>query len=159
MNAISEITRRNIFDELRLAKVEWSGRLDESAFLGRILDLAALPSYDHRRKDMAGDIVMHREHFVDWEDDWVYDDARLNLLRCPDERLLTFLCEMIHPIVRSDEQEAKRLAEMFNRHLAKDGFEITPHTYLSGQPIFAARARLHPVGYSTAAANTASIAD
>jgi hypothetical protein len=35
----------------------------------------------------------------------------LNLLRCPDETFLSFLCEIIHPIVRSDEGEVQRLAE------------------------------------------------
>jgi hypothetical protein len=41
--------------------VNWSGRLGESDFLSRIFDLKNLPSYDHRQKNMAGD--MHREHF------------------------------------------------------------------------------------------------
>jgi hypothetical protein len=151
-NGISEVTRRNLFDELRLMNVNWSGRLGESDFLARIFDLQSLPSYDYRRKNMAGDIVMHREHFVDWQDDWVYDDARLNLLRCADDRLLTFLCEIVHPIVRSDEHESQKLVDIFNRHLAIDGFEIVPQTYVSGKPIFAGRQRLHPIGYSTAAA-------
>jgi hypothetical protein len=139
--AISEITRRNLFDELRLRKTSWAGRLGEAEFLGRVFDLAALPSYDHRQKTMAGDIGMHREHFVDWEDDWVFKDQRLNLLRCADETLLGFLCQMIHPIVRSDEQEVAELVEMFNRQLQLDGYELTPQTYVSGKPIYAARPR------------------
>ena len=147
-NTISEVTRRNLFDELRLQNVPWSGRLAESDFLARIFDLKKLPSYDYRYEDMTGDIFMHREHFIDWEDDWVYDNSRLNLLRCSDETFLNFLCEMVHPIVRLDQDEAAKLASIFNRHLANDGFEIAPQTYVSGKPIFAARSRLDPIAFS-----------
>lgn len=88
---------------------------------------------------MAEDLRMHREHFVDWDDDWVFDDARLNLMRCADETLLTFLSEMIHPLVRSDEKEIADLLTVFNRHLQADGYELTAKTYVSGKPIYAAR--------------------
>ena len=59
---------------------------------------------------------------------------------------------MVHPVVRSDEGDVRRLTQIFNRHLAADGFEIVPQTYISGKPIFAGRARLHPIGYGTAPA-------
>jgi hypothetical protein len=139
--AISEVTRRDIIDELRLQKTCWSGRLDEVEFLNRIFDLAKLPSYDHRQKTMAGDIRMHRESFLDWEDDWVYLDHRLNLLRCADEVFLRFLCEIVHPLVRVDEAEAQKLVEMFNGYLNRDGYEIAPRTAISGRPIYAGRRR------------------
>jgi hypothetical protein len=57
---------------------------------------------------MLGDVALHREHFDDRGHDWVYDDGRLNLLRGPDEVILRFLCEMIHPVVRVDEEEILR---------------------------------------------------
>jgi hypothetical protein len=139
--AISEVTRRDIIDELRLQKTCWSGRLDEVEFLNRIFDLTKLPSHDHRQKTMAGDIRMHRETFQDWEDDWVYLDHRLNLLRCADEVFLRFLCEIVHPLVRADETEAQKLVEILNGYLARDGYEIAPRTAISGRPIYAARRR------------------
>lgn len=112
-----------------------------------------MPSHDHRWSDMAGDIFQHRERNDDWGGvNWVYDDTRLNLLRCADEKFLMFLCEIVHPIVRSDQAEAQRLVEIFNRHLAADGFEVSPHTHVSGKPIFAARARLQAFGDSAAPA-------
>lgn len=148
-DVISEVTRRSLFDELRLEKINWSGRLGESDFLARVFDLEKLPSNDDRCSNMAGDIHMHRENFLDWEDDWVYDDSRLNLLRCPDDKLLTFLCEMIHPVVRSDDEEVRRLADVFNRHLAADGFEVVPRTYISGKSVYAARPRFQAIGHST----------
>lgn len=152
-NAISEVTRRNLFDELRLQNTNWSGRFGEADFLARMFDLKAMPSHDGRWPDMSGDIFQHRERNDDWGGpEWVYDDFRLNLLRCPDEKFLTFLCEMVHPVVRSDEGDVRRLTQIFNRHLAADGFEIVPQTYISGKPIFAGRARLHPIGYGTAPA-------
>lgn len=141
LNTITEVTRRGLFDELRLAAVNWAGRLGEADFVGRIFDLTLLPSQDHRVSGMASDIHMHRERFIDWPDDWVFDDARLNLLRAPDERFLRFLCEMVHPIVRPDAAEAMSLVGLFNRHLVADGFEIAPTTYVSGKPIYAGRPR------------------
>jgi hypothetical protein len=138
---ITELTRRNLFDELRVRNTSWAGRLGESDFLDRIFPLKDLPSHDHRQSNMMGDVWMHREHFVDWPDDWVYDDGRLDLMGCKDELLLSFLCEMIHPVVRSDEKEIADLLDIFNRHLAGDGYELTPSTYISGKPIYAARLR------------------
>lgn len=138
-STISEVARRNLFDELRLRSTAWAGRLGEAEFLGRVFDLNSLPSYDHRQKTMAGDIWMHRENFRDWEDDWVYDDPRLSLLHCPDEKLLAFLCAMIHPLVRQDDKEVLELRDAFNRHLAADGYEVAAQTYVSGKAIYSAR--------------------
>ena len=138
MKAISEITRRNIFDALRLRKVAWEGRLGESAFLSRVFDLTALPSHDQRTSDMLGDVVLHREHFRDWDDDWPYDDGRLDLLRGPDDVFLRFLSEMIHPVVRVDEAEVDELLALFNRHLHADGFQLAVMDVVSGKRIFAA---------------------
>jgi hypothetical protein len=138
MNAISEITRRNILDALRLQTVQWEGRLGESAFLSRVFDLSALPSHDRRASDMLSEVVLHRETFRDWTDDWPYDDGRLDLLRGPDDAFLRFLTEMIHPIVRDDDTEVDRLLALFNRHLCVDGFQIAVMDVVSSKRIFAA---------------------
>jgi AbiJ N-terminal domain 3/Abortive infection C-terminus len=138
-NLISEVTRRNIFDELRLRQVSWSGRLGECEFLSRVFDLKSLPSHDRRCANMADDVHFHRQHFYDGADDWIFDDARLDLLCCPDDVLLNFLCEMIHPVVRQDAEECEALQRSFNVHLAADGFEIVPHRHISKHPIFAGR--------------------
>jgi hypothetical protein len=143
-NQITQVTRQRIFDELRLSNVEWAGRMDEDKFLSRTFDLTALRSNDRRCNTMLGDVNRHRVAWgkVDWEHDWVYDDDRLNLMHRPDDVLLTFLCEMVHPLVRSDEAEAASLVVVFNRHLARDGFEIAPVQFVSGRPIYAGRATL-----------------
>jgi hypothetical protein len=47
-NSISEITRQEIFDWLRVSGRSWWGRIGEVDFLGRIFDLDDIPSYDSR---------------------------------------------------------------------------------------------------------------
>lgn len=137
MNEISEITRRDIFDHLGIRNVNWSGRLSESDFLTRMFDLEALPSNDYRCSSMLGDIMMHRENFSDWGDDWIYDDSRLNLLRGPDETFLRLLCEMIHPIVRPNEVEVDKLLALFNEKLAADNYQLAVKARISGKRVFA----------------------
>jgi len=140
---ISEITRQNIFDEIRVRKVSWSGRLSESDFLSRLYDLDNLPSSDGRFHNAAGDIWQHRvNNPLDWDDDWVFSDQRFDLMQTSDEAFLRFLCEMIHPVVRPDASETGELLAAFNSHLAADGWEIAARTQISGRPVFAGRHRI-----------------
>lgn len=136
---ISEVTRRDIIDAILVEGMSWSGRLQEPDFLNRIFDLQQLPSHDGRFGNASGDIWQHRVNNYDWEDDWVFTDARFNLMRTDDEVFLRFLCEMLHPVVRSDPEEVERLKQSFNEFLRKDGYEIVERTRLSGRPVFAAR--------------------
>jgi hypothetical protein len=59
-NSISEVTGRDIMDFLTVEQIPWAGRLEETAFLGRIWDLSEMRSNDHRFQDAAGDIWQHR---------------------------------------------------------------------------------------------------
>ena len=62
------------------------GKLDDVDFLSRLFDLSSLPSRDSRHKDMAENIWRHRIiNPEDWDDDWVFSDDRLDLLRAPDD--------------------------------------------------------------------------
>jgi hypothetical protein len=136
---ILQVTRRNIFDVLVSEKITWSGRLKDTAFLSRLYELQSLPSDDSRFKDAAGDIFQHREKNNDWEGDWVFYDKRFKLLTGDDEIFLRFLCETIHPIVRSDAIEAQRLCQLYNEFLRQDGFQLTEIMRISGQPVYAGR--------------------
>lgn len=136
---ISRLTRRDLIDSLVAEKINWCGRLDESEFLARLYDLQALPSTDGRFKDAAGDIWQHRVNNFDWDDDWVFHDSRFNLSNGDDELLLRFLCEMLHPVVRSDATEVERLRQMINGYLANDGFQLVERTRMSGKPVFVGR--------------------
>jgi hypothetical protein len=143
-NTISEATRRDIFDVLRLESVSWSGRLGEVEFLSKLYDLDQLPSTDYRFRSMAGDVRQHRvNNPTDWEDDWVYRDERLDLLHCPDSEFLRFLCEILHPVVRPETDEVEELTRAFNSSLQTDGWEVSEVSRMAGRPIFEAR-RLVP---------------
>jgi hypothetical protein len=125
--SISEPTRRNVADELTLSRLDPAGRLDEVAFLSRMFDLKALPTTDYRPRefpDMAADVWQHRVNNHDWDDGWFWTDRRLDILHAPDDVFLQFLGEMVHPIVRPDPRERDALLELFNRHLAREGWEI-----------------------------------
>lgn len=135
--SVSRETRQNIIDGLKIDNVCWSGRLEEVEFLQRLFDLQALPSNDPRFKEAAGDIWQHRVNNPhDWEDDWVYTDPRFNLLSGPTEAFLRFLCEMIHPVVRPDRNEAIKLAQQFNDQLRGANWSLVEQEKIAGRPRF-----------------------
>jgi hypothetical protein len=142
-NKITQITRRNIFDYIQVEGFWWSGRLEETDFLLRMFDLERMPSSDSRFSNAAGDIWQHRiNNPNDWEDNWIFNDTRFNLINCDDSIFLNFLCEMIHPIVRIDASEINRLLQIFNENLKEDNYEIVEKTKISGKPIFVGRLRI-----------------
>jgi len=122
---ISHEARRNIIQTLIVENISWSGRLDDVAFLSRIYDLDNMPSKDRRFSNARGDIWQHTVNNPgDLSDDWVFADDRFDLYNCPDDRFLRFLCEMIHPVVRPDRDEALKLLDLFNSELRLEGYEI-----------------------------------
>ena len=137
---ISRSTRQNIIDGLKIDQVAWSGRLEEVEFLQRIYDLEALPSSDERFKNAARDIWQHRvNNPTDWPDDWIYDDARFNLLQGPTDTFLRFICEMVHPVVRPDRNEALKLVQHFNDQLRIEGWTLVIEEKIAGRPRFVAK--------------------
>lgn len=136
---ISQLTRRDIVDALVAEKVNWCGRLEEPEFLSRLFDLDSLPSTDARFDNARGDIWQHRINNFDWDDDWLFYDSRFGLMNGDDEVFLRFLCETLHPVVRSDATETDRLCQMFNQHLRNDGFQLVERTRLSGKPVYVGR--------------------
>lgn len=139
-SGIPRDTRINILDALRLEHVAWNGALDDVEFLSRIYDLQALPSHDSRFKDAAGDIWQHRFNNDDWEQDWVFSDERFGLTDGPTEQFLRFLCEIVHPVVRPDREEAVKLVSHFNEQLRQVGWEVYEIERIAGRPRFAFRA-------------------
>jgi hypothetical protein len=136
---ISEATRRDIFDSILLEEVAWSGRLEEPEFLARLFDLKSLPSTDTRFRDAYGDIWQHRVNNYDWDEYWVFTDTRLDLLHGTDEMFLRFLCETLHPVVRTDPEEVERLRQGYNLLLQQDGYEIVPKAQMAGRSVYTAR--------------------
>ncbi len=142
-NKITPITRRNIWDELIISNINPYGRFEESDFLGRVWNLSVLPSSDSRFTDAYGDIWQHRVNNSDWDDFWLLTDPRINLLYCNDSTYLQFLCETIHPIVRNDSTEISNILQIYNKHIATDGFTIIEKTKISDKSVFAGIARNH----------------
>lgn len=136
---VPEAVRRNIFDGLRIDDVVWYGRLDDVEFLSRLYDLDRMPSYDSRFKNASGDIWQHRYNNDDWPNDWVYGDERFNLMHCSSDTFLRFLCEIVHPVVRPDRNEALRLIHTFNDQLAPSGWLLVEEEKIAGRPRFVAR--------------------
>lgn len=139
MNKISQITRRNIFDAIKIEEIWWAGKLDEIEFLSRIYDVDNMSSTDTRFSDVAGDIWQHRVNNYDWDNYWVFTDERFNLLNCEDAAFINFLCEMIHPVVRSHAHEVDKIHKLFNEILSHDEFEIVERTRISNKPVFSGR--------------------
>ena len=137
-NDVTEVTRRTIIDHFTIAKIYWSGRMDESDFLGRIFDLSSMQSTDDRFRDAAGDIYQHRVRNNDWEDDWVFYDSRINLLSAEDETFVKFLCETLHPVVRRDPEEVASLLKTYNEFLSVDGWILVEAKKISGFPVYSA---------------------
>jgi hypothetical protein len=134
---ITPLTRREIFDYLRTDGGPWWGKLDEVDFLARIYNLEELPSDDPRFPTAARDIWQHRINNYDWDDDWVFSDSRFKLASGPDEVLLEFLAQMVHPVVQPDTARAKEIVGRLNELLAPDGWMMKSHKQMSGRPIYA----------------------
>jgi hypothetical protein len=134
---ITPVTRRDIFDLIGTDIGPWWGRLDELAFLSRLYDLEVLPSTDSRFHTASRDIHQHRVNNDDWDDDWIFHDSRFGLASGPDEVLLGFLAQMVHPVVRSSADEAAMMVEKLNRLLAPDGWGLKPQGEISGRPVYA----------------------
>jgi hypothetical protein len=116
--------------------------LEEPAFLKRVYpELDEMRSTDPRFKGATGDIWQHRVNNYDWDDDWVFDDERFELRSGPDELFIGFLCQMLHPLVRPDEEEVRNLLMDFNEFLAADDWEVIEVSQMSGRPVFAGRRR------------------
>ncbi len=134
--SITEITKKEIIDSLKLSEISWYGKLDEDDFLKRIYNLKELPSFDPRHEDMEGDVYRHRVMNDDWDDDWVFNDSRLNIMGGEDETFLKFVCEMLHPVVRSDKKELDKILDILNTNLQLDGYKIIVEKHISGRPVF-----------------------
>ena len=138
-NDVSEVTRRAIIDFIIASNTNWAGRLQEDEFLARLYDLSAMSPTDHRIHTAAGDIHQHRVNWRDWGDDWVFYDSRFNLLHAPDQEFFRFICETVHPVVRTDDGEARYLVASYNRELGRDGWLLVEAKQISGRPVFMAQ--------------------
>lgn len=136
-------TRKKIFGVIKIEGVYWAGKLSEIDFLNQFFDLRNLPSNDSRYINMHEDVWQHRVNNPnDWEDDWVFNDTRIDLLNIDDDTFLLFLCEMLHPVVRPDTKVVYSLQKSFNECLRLDGYELVEKEKLASKPVFEARLKI-----------------
>lgn len=135
-NKITDVTRRQIADEMSLNNLWYHGSSTEPDFLARLFDLNKLPSRDYRYKNAYDDIYQHMVNNTDWDNDWLYNDPRINLSYCDDDTYLRFLALTLHPRVRTNTDEVYKLVEIYNKHLDNDDFEVIQTDEISGKPIF-----------------------
>lgn len=137
-NIIQLTTRRNIIDGYLITRIHWYGDLDQSSFLGRLYNLAALKSTDYRYKTAQEDIHKHTVDNNDWPEEWIFTDSRFNLLHSSDKEFTNFLCQTLHPTVRQNESELTTLLEIYNNNLKRDHYIIKPTYDDDGRPVFSA---------------------
>ena len=138
-NGITDITRRQIAEEMTIGNIWYHGGQTEPDFLARLFDLKSLPSRDYRYSNAYDDIYQHMVNNSDWDTDWIYSDPRINFLHCDDETYLKFLSTTVHPRVRTKAEEVSKLIEIYNKYLDADGFEIAQTDEISGNPVFSGR--------------------
>jgi hypothetical protein len=137
---ITDVTRRRLVEGLGQMGVFRGGVLDDIEFLSRLYDLDQLPAIDPRQRTAGEDIGRHRLAFHDWDDDWIFDNPRFAFNpEHGDQPLLAFLVEMLHPAVRTDLDEVRRLLAFFNEVLMHDGYELVEVDRISGAPAFGPR--------------------
>jgi hypothetical protein len=122
---ITELTRRNIIEALLPKNIY--GKLQLLDFLERTWKSSEMPSRD---------IWQHMVNNNDWDDHELFFEC-LDILQLPDQRFLHFLEQVIHPIVRDSESQAK-YAEIINSYLVHDGYQLNPTEEMSGCPVYKA---------------------
>lgn len=154
-NKITEITRQGIFDyliERNNDELEgyvyrespsfqqpervfyYYGRKGVLQFIDDIFVLENIPS--QYEKGFRYELTRHTINNDDYGYDWVFSDARLNLMKCNDEILLKFLSHMFHPLVRIEKTDWQAVLEDINKLLAEDGYEIFESEKISGKSIY-----------------------
>jgi len=124
-----------------MENINFSGRMSDIEFLQRLYRLEDMESYDGRYQNALQDISQHTVNNNDYEGNWVFQEARFNLLDGSDETFLKFVCEMAHPLVRPDKKEALRIFGIANDWLKSDGWELYPIQEIAGGKILSFRNR------------------
>ena len=112
------------------------GRRNDMVLLGRLYDLKSMPSEDSRFNTFEEEIHQHTIANDDYQYGWVFHDDRLGLKDGNDEVLLKFLCEMFHPVIRSEKSDWQIVLAGINDLIRLDGYEAEK---ISGRAVFSYR--------------------
>ena len=74
-------------------------------------------------------------------DDWSNDDLLLHIgaYKCSKQRFLRLLEEIVHPLTRRDETEQRKIVEVINGFIRRDGFALEQAGEISGSPVYEVR--------------------
>lgn len=133
---IPDYVRRGILDDLLTQHSPLEGRTDLISFLRRAWSLRELPSEDHRFDTAEKDIWQHMVNNSDWTNEFLYV-TRLGILDCPDAQFLKFLEAVVHPLVRSSQEEQEQYVSMINKWLETLNWKLcaskdNPRLYKAG---------------------------
>lgn len=112
------------------------GRKNEISFLKRIYDFDKISSSDG---SFENELTQHTIRNDDYPYEWVFFDERLQLQTGEDEVLLKFLCEMFHPLIRSEKSSWNDVLNHLNSLLNVDGYEIYESGQISNKSIYSYR--------------------
>ena len=116
--------RQAILDAARSRVSSWSGNLSEDDFAARIVDVDSLPSSDARFKSFRDDIFQHRINNLDWPEDWIFTDSRVDLIGCDERRFIKFIELLLNPDIQSDHSVIDALSVPIARSLFRCGYRI-----------------------------------
>ena len=149
MKKITNVTKREIFDLFRYGldigfideRVHYTyhGRLSEIEFLKKLYPLEKMESQDSRFKNFEGEIIQHRINNDDYEDNWIFEDERFELLNGDDEVLLRFLTEVFHPENRVEASNWKDFLDKISELLSADGYEMYKSDEISKRAVYSWR--------------------
>ena len=124
---ISEATCRDIESSVNDNKIEWEGRLPNFKALTDKLEFG--DNFWHYPQNDLIFRPLNRKRII--------DDIGGVLAELETAQVLEFLCQTIHPAVRQDQDEVKKLYSIYNKHLKLDGYEIfETKEKNAGRPIF-----------------------
>ena len=112
------------------------GRKNEIIFLKRIYDFDKISS---NYGSFENELTQHTIRNDDYPYEWVFFDERLQLQTGEDEVLLKFLCEMFHPLIRSEKSSWIDVLNHLNSLLNVDGYEIYESGQVSNKSIYSYR--------------------
>ena len=124
---VSEASRRDILEAFDEYDLEWHGRLPDFYKLIDRLEFGKL-FVTEQHNVYAGEI--HSTEVL-------RDDIGEVIAELETKDFLEFLCQSIHPDVRRDIDETRRLYALYNKHLRLDGYQIVETKQkAAGRPIF-----------------------
>ncbi|WP_051540157.1 hypothetical protein [Clostridium ihumii] len=123
MLGLSDVTKGKIIDKL-IKELGYGifGKIDMIDFLKRIWDLDNMSSSDWRFKNASGDIWQHMENNDDW-DLYYLLNTYIGLNRCDISIFLKFLEQIVHPIVREEDEQLQIINEI-DSYLIRDGYKL-----------------------------------